>query len=258
MPSPSPLRSHGSVTNGQPTAVLILDDERFDRHRLARFCSSLDFPCAVSNASSLNDFRSRIEESSFSLILIDYYLPDGNGMDALELVRLSPRNLNTATIMITGLGQDSIEQQALDWGCADYLTKDELSSATFHRAVNNALQRSELTVAVEAQTYARLEVEKVLEHFAGQCARDIKPMVSRMMRQLRDLRSGADRAGVPQLDQFDRIDSSCMTLWEFLIEMERYQGAALVGGLLTPLADGSSGDLAEPDKPPSPFTRMSH
>lgn len=258
MPSPSPLRPHGSVTNGQPTAVLILDDERFDRHRLARFCSSLDFPCAVSNASSLNDFRSRIEESSFSLILIDYYLPDGNGMDALELVRLSPRNLNTATIMITGLGQDSIEQQALDWGCADYLTKDELSSATFHRAVNNALQRSELTVAVEAQTYARLEVEKVLEHFAGQCARDIKPMVSRMMRQLRDLRSGADRAGVPQLDQFDRIDSSCMTLWEFLIEMERYQGAALVGGLLTPLADGSSGDLAEPDKPPSPFTRMSH
>ncbi len=258
MPSPSPLRPHGSVTNGQPTAVLILDDERFARHRLARFCSSLDFPCAVSNASSLNDFRSRIEESSFSLILIDYYLPDGNGMDALELVRLSPRNLNTATIMITGLGQDSIEQQALDWGCADYLTKDELSSATFHRAVNNALQRSELTVAVEAQTYARLEVEKVLEHFAGQCARDIKPMVSRMMRQLRDLRSGADRAGVPQLDQFDRIDSSCMTLWEFLIEMERYQGAALVGGLLTPLADGSSGDLAEPDKPPSPFTRMSH
>ncbi|MBM1310418.1 response regulator [Sulfitobacter mediterraneus] len=258
MPSPSPLRPHGSVTNGQPTAVLILDDERFDRHRLARFCSSLDFPCAVSNASSLNDFRSRIEESSFSLILIDYYLPDGNGMDALELVRLSPRNLNTATIMITGLGQDSIEQQALDWGCADYLTKDELSSATFHRAVNNALQRSELTIAVEAQTYARLEVEKVLEHFAGQCARDIKPMVSRMMRQLRDLRSGADRAGVPQMDQFDRIDSSCMTLWEFLIEMERYQGAALVGELLTPLADGSSGDLAEPDKPPSPFTRMSH
>ena len=258
MPSPSPLRPHGSVTNRQPTAVLILDDERFDRHRLARFCSSLDFPCAVSNASSLNDFRSRIEESSFSLILIDYYLPDGNGLDALELVRLSPRNLNTATIMITGLGQDNIEQQALDWGCADYLTKDELSSATFHRAVNNALQKSKLTIAVEAQTYARQEVEKVLEHFAGQCARDIKPMVSRMMRQLRDLRTGAEHAGAPQLDQFDRIDSSCMTLWEFLIEMERYQGEALVGGMLTPLSESSNGDLTEPRKPPSPFARMPH
>ncbi|MFT6675083.1 MAG: CheY-like chemotaxis protein [Sulfitobacter sp.] len=251
----------GTATGAIP--VLILDDERFDRHRLARLCSGLEFPCAVANASTLIDFKTRIEESAFDLILIDYYLPDGTGMDALELVRLSPRNLNTATIMITGLGQDAIEQQAMTSGCADYLTKDELSAGTFHRAVTNALQKSKLTIAVECQSYARQEVEKVLEHFAGQCARDIKPMVSRMMRQLRDLRAGLDNTEPASSTRFDGIENSYMTLWEFLVEMERYQGASLVTQTLTPTltpasAASAKADTDNPRKPPSPFARITH
>ncbi|MBD3664200.1 response regulator [Sulfitobacter aestuariivivens] len=232
--------------------VLILDDERFDRHRLARLCSGLPQECTVRNATDLASFSDALDDDLFDLILVDYQLPDGTGLDALRAVRMSVRNFNAATIMVTGQPAEAIAQEALLGGCADYLTKDEITPVTFRRAVTNAVQKSVLSTQVEAQSFAREEVEAVLQHFAGKMARDIKPMVSRMMRQVRDLRRGEDS------DRFDPIDLSCMTMWEMLVELERHDGIDMVTRTLSKGTAAPESVVTPLRKPPSPFARFSH
>lgn len=230
--------------------VLILDDQRFDRHRLARLCSGLDMKCTITDAKTLADFAQVIDTAQFDLVVIDNCLPDGTGFDALEMVRLSPRNCNAAAIMVSGQGQESIAQDALKAGCSDYINKDDLSAPAFHRAVTNALQKSVLTHAVEVETVRSAETEAVLEKFASKCAQDVKPMVSRMMRQLRDLRREAARSDTGANGQIERVEESCMVLWEFLVDLESFRAS-----------DDAEGQFHAPTpdirKPPSPFARMS-
>lgn len=230
--------------------VLILDDQRFDRHRLARLCSGLDMECTVTNAKTLADFAVVIETAQFDLVVIDNCLPDGTGFDALQLVRLSPRNCNAAAIMVSGQGQESIAQDALKAGCSDYINKDDLSAPAFHRAVTNALQKSVLTHAVEVETFRSAETKAVLEKFASKCAQDVKPMVSRMMRQLRDLRREGARDNTGAKGQIERVEESCMVLWEFLVDLESFRAS-----------DSAEDQLQAPAldirKPPSPFARLS-
>ncbi len=250
--NPGLILSRG-LTERAPLQVLILDDERFDRHRLARFCSGLGVSVAVSNTATLENFRSQLASQRFDLILLDYMLPDGTGLDAMEAVRLSAANVNAATIMITGQGQVDVAAEAISYGCADYLTKDELSPNAFRRAVTNALQKSYLTTQVEAQSFARSEVEAVLEHFAASFARDIKPMVSRMLRQLRDLR------GTNQDQKFEALDTTCLDIWEALVELEHNTGPEIMALATT---DNAPTVMRTPDGktrvPPSPFTKVTH
>ncbi len=231
-------------------AVLILDDERFDRHRLARLCSGLEGACAVTATASLENFEAELTAARYDLILVDYLLPDGTGLQALDAVRRSALNYQSATIMITGQMDDQVAGAALRGGCSDYLSKDELTPDTFKRAVTNALQKSALCLEVEAQTFARSEVEAVLEAYASRFARDIKPMVSRTLRQLRDHRRQ------PNPEGFAATEASCIAIWEMLVELERHSGGDMINDTILQGAAVLPAAQIDARKPPSPFARI--
>lgn len=236
--------------------VLILDDERFDRHRLARLCSGLDMPCDVSNAVTLSEFGELITQERFDLIFIDYGLPDGNGLEALRMVNMSAQNHNAATIMVTGQGKSTLAQQALDSGCRDYLCKDDLSPSAFSKSVAHAMQQPKRPIRMNTQVYPRSDVVAIMEHFAAKSAQDMKPMISRMMRQVRELRarSGNDLGEAPP--PTGAIEDSCVNIWEFLIALERSSGETII----TDTFIGEDMDQGRAShsaglKPPSPFSK---
>ena len=72
-------------------------------------------------------------------VLIDYALPDLNGLQVLEAI--STRGILTPKVMITGFGSEEIAVKALKLGAADYLVKDansnyiELLPSVIERAV---------------------------------------------------------------------------------------------------------------------------
>jgi len=250
-------RPHTQVSkrNGDvdPLPVLILEDERFDRHRLARMCSALPFDCEVSNATTLESFTTELEREIFGLILLDYTLPDGTGIDALEVLRLSPRNMNAPTLMISGREDAALAQEVYAAGCAALLSKDQLTSTKFALAVSDALGPQDAALAPDAQVFDRDVVAGLLGKTTQRNARDIKPMVSRMMRQLRGIRAHAsEEEGVA----LQAIEQNCMSMWSFLIEMERRDGASL----LQDVQPAPEMQLAQPKprKPPSPFSRLNH
>lgn len=256
MSQPPSVFSQGT-RNTAPMSVLILEDERFDRHRLARLCSALEFPCLLTNTTSLEHFSSALENEVFGLILLDYKLPDGTGLDALDLIRMDARNLNVPTLMISGMVDGEISDKATSAGCAGFLSKDALTSDTFDVAVKSALGTGRDPTDLTKDRFNQAEMADLLALTTQRNARDIKPMVSRMMRQLRGVRASAMLENNSALHT---IEQNCETLWEFLVEMERQDGVELLQTLSTVQSDAPAmlSSAAKPRKPPSPFSRLKH
>ncbi len=205
-------------------SILIVEDQRFDRTRLKRLIDALDFDTHVAEAETLERMGTMLQLDKFDLILLDFNLQDGTGLQGLGAARLDPKNRNAAVIMITGDGQSEIAIEALKRGCSDYITKDDLSPDNFRRATINALQKPHLSIGIETQDSKRQQIEEVLQRFSSECAHEIKPVVSRMMRQLRDLRDAPNLPPDQMAERHARIEQSCMRLWDFLNDLDEYQG----------------------------------
>lgn len=252
------VASGAGTAVGPAARILIVDDHRFDRMRLKRLCGGLDFPTRLAEADSLAAMRREMDEGRFDLILLDYTLPDGTGLQGLEIIRAHPKNAGAATVMITGTDQTEVAIEALRGGCSDYIDKDELSPAALRRSAINALQKSALQLGIETQEHKRGQVEELLQKFSGECAEEIKPIVSRMLRQMRGLREAGPGNAAALTDGLGDIERSCLRLWEFLEDLSDYKGDDLAQEAFSdppfqPTPGLGAGRSRLVTKPPSPF-----
>ncbi|QUJ75407.1 response regulator [Sulfitobacter albidus] len=237
--------SRSSVAQTLPplARILIVEDQRFDRVRLERMCKTFDFAVQMDEASTLAGMIDRLEAQSYDLVLLDYHLPDGSGLQGVEMIRDSTLNALTATIMITGTAEARVADRALRMGFSDYLTKDELSAETLQRAAITAIQKSRLSTTVTITGARAEETDAVLQGFSRDCASEMKPIVSRMMRQMRALRHlPADQADA----QIARLEDSCRTLHGFLDDLQRFAERPPPASSPRKGASGAA--------PPSPFS----
>lgn len=206
--------------------MLILDDQKFDRARLRRLCKKLDFSVKVSEADSLESMEKALDNDTFDLILIDFHLADGSGIEALDMINMHDKNGGAATIMVTGDDHSGVAIEAMKSGCSDVLMKDSLSIESIRRSSINALQKASLNNTVEEQTHRGDEIQAILTSFSQQFADEIKPMLFNMMRHVRDLESTrSDNL------QFHRsmveISSSCERLFDFMEDIGDSDRSAL-------------------------------
>ena len=128
MPAPREIRA------------LLLDDSNFDRARIKRLSGKTDLLIQMDEVDSLELMNKVVAEENYDVILIDYRLPVGNGLDALSIVSENALNRGAGKIMITGDGARETLLSAMRGGCHDFITKDEMSSAALRSAILNAMQ----------------------------------------------------------------------------------------------------------------------
>ena len=120
-----------------PISVLIVEDNP-DHATLARAALeesnfwSLDITTTVASAFKM------ICAKDYGVLLVDYRLPDGNGLDLLDWVKK-----DSAVIMMTGQGDERVAVQAFKSGVFDYVVKDALFRTTLVVAVEQAIARLE-------------------------------------------------------------------------------------------------------------------
>lgn len=68
-------------------------------------------------------------ETHPDLILLDMRMPNITGLEALEILKTTKQTKNIPVIVLTALGDDSLRDQALARGAADYLVKAETTPA---------------------------------------------------------------------------------------------------------------------------------
>ena len=131
------------IVNQYPVKILIIDDSAEDREVYHRFLSKqAQFNYEIIEAESAEEGLEKLEMSP-DLILLDYLLPDSNGLEFLaELqslkIKLPP------IIMLTGAGNETVAVEAMKNGVKDYLVKAKLTPNSFISAINNVLQQQRL------------------------------------------------------------------------------------------------------------------
>lgn len=202
-------------------SILIVDDQLFDRSRLRRMCGNLGFTTHINEAESLSAMRDRLKKDRFDLILLDHHLTDGTGLEGVDIIRADTVNYDAATVMVTGTNQAEVAVQAFKLGIDHYLSKEELTLENLRQATLEALRKAPLEEPLRAKTAQRSGGQDELRRFSRGCARDIKPIVSRMMRQMRELREFDDLPPEEAALRIERVEESMRRLWAFLEDLEQ-------------------------------------
>ena len=94
---------------------------------------------------------------AYEIILLDYMLPDGTGLDVLK--QLPERDCQIPVIMVTGQGSEQIAAQAIQNGAADYLIKTGGYLMTIPALIKKTLDAQELKLSIQRSLQALRESE---------------------------------------------------------------------------------------------------
>jgi diguanylate cyclase (GGDEF)-like protein/PAS domain S-box-containing protein len=106
----APLKPH--------VRILVVDDDEADRAAFIWFVKRAQLPYDYRLVGSVDEARRALECQTFDVILTDYKLRDGTGLEVLAHAG------EAVGILVTGAGDQNIAVQGMKAGAADYLVKD--------------------------------------------------------------------------------------------------------------------------------------
>jgi len=125
--------------------ILVIDDDRIILDSLCEFLSLEGFK--TNGAESIKAALVELERQSYSLVITDVNLPDGDGLELLETIK--QEHPQTVAIVITGYGTIESAVRAIKQGAYDYLTKP-ISDDNLRMAVERALKQQSLMIENES------------------------------------------------------------------------------------------------------------
>ena len=129
--------------------ILIIEDSVTDREMYCRFLKrGSHYQFDLEECECVEAALEFCQQTKPDLILLDYLLPDSDGLEAIEqLKQCNPKP--APIIMLTGQGDEDVAVQAMKQGVKDYLIKDKLSEENLCRAVHTVLARTQLENQLE-------------------------------------------------------------------------------------------------------------
>jgi two-component system cell cycle response regulator len=147
----------------QKIDILIIEDSDHDYEIISGILKE-NKKIHVERKTTIEDSINHLKQNNPDLLLLDYYLTDGNAFDLLE--RMKNEEQETPVVIITGQGNEVIASKIIQAGAYDYLPKDSLSSSALSRAIMNTLEKSKLKKQVK-ETYNRMVDMSVRDALTG-------------------------------------------------------------------------------------------
>ncbi|NNF60090.1 MAG: diguanylate cyclase [Gammaproteobacteria bacterium] len=137
--APTPFTPAG--VSGVPR-LLVVDDSPETRYIYRRLLQKADYTHAFEEADTVADALRRLRNEKFDCVLLDFCLPDGDGLDLLKA--LAPdTSVNTPVIMITGEGSEPVAVEAMKLGAKDYLVKDNITQDRLVGTLDYAMDQAQ-------------------------------------------------------------------------------------------------------------------
>lgn len=154
------------------TRLLIVEDNPEDRYVYRRLLSGqgegFEF---LESETGEEGLRLYFNESP-DCVLLDFELPDLNGIEFLERVRGAEASEALPIVVLTGKGSESVAVEALKIGAQDYISKDLLRAETLKRSIDNAIAKVALHRRIERGNQelrlANAELEKIRDSLESQ------------------------------------------------------------------------------------------
>jgi DNA-binding NtrC family response regulator len=132
------------LADAMPSKILIVDDEPFNLDLLEQELNDLGYPSE--RAGDGKQALQMIDKLNPDLVLLDYRMPDMNGIDVLREIRRQKKDL--PVIMITAYGTIDVAVEAVKAGADDFITKP-FDPEHLALVIKKALERAELKAEVE-------------------------------------------------------------------------------------------------------------
>lgn len=121
--------------------ILICDDDEVDRMAVMRELRHNEIEFV--ECSRAKQIFECLRNDQFDCILLDLNMPDTNGLSALKLI--VKEHLTSAPIIIlSGLQDEAIATECLQFGAQDYILKSALQKETLLRSIRHAQERKRL------------------------------------------------------------------------------------------------------------------
>lgn len=141
--------------------ILLIEDNPDHRELTKKALEESEEDYEVDSFSSGKECLVKISKKDYSCILLDYRMPDMNGLEVVD--KLNEIGADIPVIMITGLGDENIAVEAMKKGVFDYIVKDNLITdipLVIKRACEYKLRKEqEKTAEKSGKTVDILQVE---------------------------------------------------------------------------------------------------
>jgi len=130
--------------------IVIVEDDRIDRE-IYRRClqdsraAQFEFEAAGSAAEGMALVRTWRPDC----VLLDYDLPDINGLEALAALARECEGVPCAVVMLTACGGEGLAVEAMKAGVMDYVPKGQIAAETLAQTVENAIQKFQMKRRIE-------------------------------------------------------------------------------------------------------------
>jgi serine phosphatase RsbU (regulator of sigma subunit) len=144
------------MTGYEQVRVLLVEDDDGDALLTSELLDEAGAAVALQRARSLAEAELLV--SGAACVLLDLGLPDSEGLYGLG--RLLAREPEAAIVVLTGLADEHLGQQAVRAGAQDYLVKGEVAGDLLHRVIRYAIERRHAEEAQRQLQAARLRAEE--------------------------------------------------------------------------------------------------
>lgn len=204
-----------------PLKILIVDDSPPDREVYKRFLRPTPF--TFFEAESCSEALRIAEEQDLDCVIIDYNLPDGDGIDFIQEFQEKGRSPYAAMLMVTGQGSETTAVAAMKSGATDYISKDNIKESYFLKTIMDVIEKADLRKQVQLyQDY--LEKSNVaLSEFTHTVSHDLKAPLRRMISFCELLEESAgDSLNEESREYMERISANARRLQKFVDDLLAY------------------------------------
>jgi len=129
-------------------AILLVDDNHTFVELVAEIIIASYPNATIGKTASGEDALQVLSEQDWDVVLLDYRLPDFDGLEVLAEIR--KRLIDVAVVMVTGEGDESLAVDLFRMGAYDYLVKNSINAHNLERTISQVLMRRILAQQVAA------------------------------------------------------------------------------------------------------------
>ncbi len=144
------------VADREQVRILLVEDDDGDALLIEELLNEADAGVEVQRARLLAEASKMVPDAT--CVLLDLGLPDSRGLDGLRrLLQLEP---DATIVVLTGLADEHLGEEALRAGAQEYLLKSDVTGKMLRRVIRYAVGRSRWDEAQRQLEVARLSAEE--------------------------------------------------------------------------------------------------
>jgi diguanylate cyclase (GGDEF)-like protein len=129
--------------------VLVVDDDVIERKSIKRELTLKYSEYQVMEASTAEEAFVYIKNMSFDVIIIDYHMPQINGIEAIINLRTMAHLKHTAIVMISNNNDEQLMLDCINAGAQDFLLKSDVTENQLARTILQSRKRHELELQLQ-------------------------------------------------------------------------------------------------------------